>query len=555
MVLHRMYPKPLPGIPYNREAVNRIFGDIPSFQEWHKEKGEHRKWYQAQLVKFNSPIAQVFMQPFNGKPLVLICDHREIRDILTKRHKEFDRGNREANAFGALLPQQFLSIKTPTPKFKFHRELMRDLMLPSFLNEVSAPEIHQKSVALLDLWKAKAAIAQGQSFDVKWDLHKAAFDIILATSFGLEDKDSCTRQQLHATIAEGRTARHEKTPDDIYPFSRLPMDAEGQAIIDLTESISVGLRSPIPYLHSWILLRLPPLRHAVKIKENMTRRQIDLAVAKLVDSDEEARRNAKTGLEYLVVRERASARKEGRKPKFHSRYIYDELLGYLIGGHDTTSNSLAWGLMYLTDASVAQDKLHSKLHDAFPSSSKERRQLTLDEIIKTNIPYLEAVVEEILRFSIVIPVLSRQAVVDTTILGHAIPKGTDVEFVFNGPGFLKPQFPVNFDLRSETSKSSTIGDWDDGDIHKFVPERWLDIDGSGKEVFNPLKGPMLTFGGGPRGCYGKRLAYMEMRIILALLIWNFKFLPLRTPRRPFGILENITTEPSECLIRVQTLIE
>lgn len=131
-----LWPKPLPSIPYNGEAVKNLFGDLPSLTQWQKSHGESRLWFQAQFNKLNSPIVQVFVYPFK-KPEVLLGDHREIRDILLRRHKEFDRGSKETNAFGALLPQQFLSIKTPTAKFKFHKELMKDLMLPQFLSTVS----------------------------------------------------------------------------------------------------------------------------------------------------------------------------------------------------------------------------------------------------------------------------------------------------------------------------------------------------------------------------------------------------------------------------------
>jgi hypothetical protein len=132
-----MLPRPLPGIPYNQEAKNRMFGDIPARKAWYQSHGELRKWYQDQFLRHDSPIVQVFINPLNGNPSVLLCDHKETRDILFRRHKEFDRGARERQAFGALLPQQFLSIQTPTAKFKFHKELMKDLMLPGFLHDVS----------------------------------------------------------------------------------------------------------------------------------------------------------------------------------------------------------------------------------------------------------------------------------------------------------------------------------------------------------------------------------------------------------------------------------
>jgi hypothetical protein len=188
----------------------------------------------------------------------------------------------------------------------------------------------------VDLWKAKAHIAQQRPFDVKSDLYKLAYDIIMAISFGFSDESSSTKAQLDAILAEPEQQRTKNLISDSrtntntntnepYPFSNLPLDAEGQAVADLTESVSVGYTSPIPYLHTWLLLRLPPLRSAVKIKEKMTKRQIDAAVSTLPPTDEEAQKRAKTAVEYLVFRERASARKMNRTPDFHARYIYDEV--------------------------------------------------------------------------------------------------------------------------------------------------------------------------------------------------------------------------------------
>jgi cytochrome P450 len=265
------------------------------------------------------------------------------------------------------------------------------------------------------------------------------------------------------------------------------------------------------------------------------------------------------------------------------------LLGYLIGGNDTTSNTLAWGLIYLADHPRVQTTLREQLHIALMFAESGARDVgketkpsppTYAQILNTSIPYLSAVIEEIMRLSVVIPVLSRRATCDTTVLGHHIPRGTEVEFIFNGPGFLKPGFEVPNELRTGAAQTGRVGDWDASDVGEFKPERWLNSEkekqGSEEaEVdgvrFNALAGPMLSFGGGPRGCYGKRLAYMEMRILLVLLIWHFEFLPITSSsnsqggfeekeqskgstRRAPGIVENITTEPGECLVRLRTLV-
>lgn len=60
-------PKPIPGIPYNKEATKNLFGDVPTFMKYHAETSELYSWLVKQCAKLDSPIIQVFMRPF-GKP-------------------------------------------------------------------------------------------------------------------------------------------------------------------------------------------------------------------------------------------------------------------------------------------------------------------------------------------------------------------------------------------------------------------------------------------------------------------------------------------------------
>jgi hypothetical protein len=180
---------------------------------------------------------------------------------------------------------------------------------------------------LVELWRLKSKITNTcQPFDAKVDIGRAAFDIIMAVSFGLRDEESSVRKQIECTRKELTSATERlETEWEPYPFEVAAIDSEGQAIFDLTDSIQIGIRSSFPTIKSWLALRLPPLRKAVNTKENMMRRHIDVAVAKMSPSDEEAQRKAQTALEYLMFRERSMARKAGRKPNFHGRYVYDEV--------------------------------------------------------------------------------------------------------------------------------------------------------------------------------------------------------------------------------------
>lgn len=233
------------------------------------------------------------------------------------------------------------------------------------------------------------------------------------------------------------------------------------------------------------------------------------------------------------------------------------MLAYVIAGHDTTSSTLSWGLMYLADHQKAQETLREHLSLVFSQAVLEHRQPTVQEIITSHAPYLDAVIEEILRVSVVLPMISREALVDTTILGYPIPKGTLVMCMSNGPSFFSRGIPVDEQLR--TKESAKVNEWEDHDMDTFRPERWLEKAVTSKDgdhrvehvIFNARKGPMNSFGGGPRGCFGKRLAYMEMRILVVLLFFNFKMLPIDPELRSYRRHEQITVEPADCHIRLE----
>ena len=51
----------------------------------------------------------------------------------------------------------------------------------------------------------------------------------------------------------------------------------------------------------------------------------------------------------------------------------------------------------------------------------------------------------------------------------------------------------------------------------FIPERWL----GAPEYEDDDRKARQPFSHGPRNCIGKNLAYAEMRLLLASILWNF----------------------------------
>lgn len=61
------------------------------------------------------------------------------------------------------------------------------------------------------------------------------------------------------------------------------------------------------------------------------------------------------------------------------------------------------------------------------------------------------------------------------------------------------------------------------DARGFHPERWLSHETSSpaSPFHSDLKGAFNPFSVGPRNCIGRNLAYHEMRLILAKILFNF----------------------------------
>lgn len=99
--------------------------------------------------------------------------------------------------------------------------------------------------------------------------------------------------------------------------------------------------------------------------------------------------------------------------------------------------------------------MRETLRNAHASAITEGRAPTHDKIVQTSIPYLDSVVEEILRLAHTTPLQERQAKEDTIVLGHIIPKGTNVLIANQGARFTEPAFKIAETLRSPSYQTAT----------------------------------------------------------------------------------------------------
>ena len=223
LIRRALLPKPIPGIPYNKNAINSIMGDLAEF----RAAKNRREWWALQAVKHQSPLVQVFMKPF-GLPWVFVADHFEASDICMRRLKEFDRADITRQQFDGLTPGHQITLKTSDPQFKKNRELVRDLMSSSFLQQATAPQIHHKFSTLMNLWDRKRDLSSGRPFDISHDIHNAAFDIILGASFGVDSGQGQIGKELDELSSKTTTGGN----DDAFEFEHVPFYDEELGCFD-----------------------------------------------------------------------------------------------------------------------------------------------------------------------------------------------------------------------------------------------------------------------------------------------------------------------------------
>lgn len=173
------------------------------------------------------------------------------------------------------------------------------------------------------------------------------------------------------------------------------------------------------------------------------------------------------------------------------RDIRDELLTFLLAGHDTTATSLTWAFYLLARHPEIQVKLQSELDSVIGI-----RSILFEDLGR--LPLLRAVVDETLRLYPPVWLIPRRTLNDDVVAGWEIPKNTDL-------------------LLSTYTLHRHPDFW--ADPERFNPSRFFDS-GEGRQV------AFMPFGLGARSCLGASFGLTELRLILATLVKHFRIEPL-----------------------------
>lgn len=225
----------------------------------------------------------------------------------------------------------------------------------------------------------------------------------------------------------------------------------------------------------------------------------------------------------------------------------------MYAGWSTVSSVVRWYFKYMTKYQDKQEKLRGILFQALEGALDTDHELDAGRILSADIPYMDAFIAELLRLVHPAAGHARLTKVDTTILGHFVPKGTQVFMPAIGSDITGPAVPVAIDESKRSASSRKNKDshhaWDPNTVADFMPERWLKIDTAGHEYFDKRAGPSLPFGGGPRACPGERLTLAELRILFTILTMKLNFEPIPDEYSAFDNQENVMRQPLAVFVR------
>lgn len=176
------------------------------------------------------------------------------------------------------------------------------------------------------------------------------------------------------------------------------------------------------------------------------------------------------------------------KRQMNTAELRDNLLTFIVAGHETTALTLAWSMYLVSFDQGVQDRARAEARSVL-----QGRAATGDDVEK--LPFIRQIVDEALRLYPPAGIISRTAAKPDTLCDREIRPGDTV---------MVPIYALG--------RNALL--WDEPDT--FRPDRFADRKAIDRYAY-------LPFGDGPRICIGASFALQEAVIILATLLARFRF--------------------------------
>lgn len=183
---------------------------------------------------------------------------------------------------------------------------------------------------------------------------------------------------------------------------------------------------------------------------------------------------------------------------FSDREVRDQVMTLMFAGHDTSTSTLTFMMHELARHPDVLTRLVEEQDEVLGGAAPTAEQL------ERELPYLDMVLDEVLRLYPPAWIGPRRAVREFEFGGYTVPRGAYVNYCSWASHRLPEVFP---------------------EPEAFVPERFT----RERKAALP-RGAYVPFGGGQRICIGKRFGQTEVKLVATMLLQRLRLdaLPGRT---------------------------
>lgn len=415
----------------------------------------NRRAFHLTLEHWAERFGPIYAFRFGRRPMAVVADAALANALLKARPDDFRRSSQleRVSILGVSTQGIFMA---EGERWRRQRPVISQSLDVGHLRQFF-PTLVMVTERLRRRWQVNGSGAAG--LDVQAELMRFTVDVTASLAFG---QDINTLEQDGAVIQEHL--------DKIFP------------------TIQRRLLSALPY---WRYVRTAADRDV----ERSVKKVYDAIAGFIAAGRErlairpELRDKPENLLQSLLVAAEKGATEAGG---FSEREVADNVLTMLLAGEDTTANSLAWVLYYLAKYPEVQARMRAEVAAVLAGGE-------LDDYDKTRqLPYVDALVNEVMRLKPVAPINLVEALRDISVGSLALRRGQSAIILARAIAMREAEFP---------------------DAKRFNPQRWLGAEGEKRQSSTRA---FMPFGSGPRLCPGRSLALLEMKAVLVMIARHFE---------------------------------
>ncbi|MBY0573337.1 MAG: cytochrome P450 [Undibacterium sp.] len=470
--------------PKTELKYSRMIADLPGPKPWPYVGN----LFQLKLSKIHITMEKwirqfgsLFRIEVFGRSILVVSDYAVVSGILRERPGTFRRNQVGVNIMKELKIAGVFAAEGDDWR-KQRKLVMRGLNAEVVRNFF--PTLVRMTERLMLRWKT--AIENGKPVDVHRDLKAMSLDVIVAAAMGFD---------IDALNHDG---------------NQLQLDID-----NLYRRLGSRIAAHYPY---WRRFKLPVDKAADRSAAGVEKAVLEF----IKDTREKLKQHPELLQKPSNMLEAMIAAIEDEGSSFTDQELVGNAITSVVGGEDTTANSIAWMINALLQNPAAAASLAAEADAVLGDEPLLRDFEKLSQL-----PYLEASHNESQRLKMVAPVIGVVSNIDCVVADIFVPKNTIIFASTVGASFEEIHFPQS---------------------EKFLPERWI-FDEKPDEGDDPTR-KLFPFGTGARLCPGRFLALTEIKMVVSMIMHNFE-LEFDKSAPPVRDLMNFFMVPSGVPVRLK----